>query len=90
MPARVAADELLIHAVGEHDAPLIVVAAQHQFADVGELIVLVNHARGEVAVVIVDGHALGVVMIQLFGDIVGEQEILVHKLFHWFISPLYM
>ena len=82
VPARVAADELLIHAVGEHDAPLVVVAAEHQFADVLELIVFVDHARGDVAMIVINRHVFRILVIQLFGHVIFKQKILIHKRFH--------
>ena len=82
VPARVAADELLIHAVGEHHAPLVVVAAEHQLADVLELIVLVDHARGDVAMIVINRHVFRILVIQLFGHVIFKQKILIHKRFH--------
>ena len=82
MPARVAADELLVHAVGEHHAPLVVVAAEHQLADVFELMVFIDHARGDVAMIVINRHVFRVLVIQLFGHVIFKQKILIHKRFH--------
>ena len=82
MPAGVAADVLLVHAVGEHHAPLVVVAAEHELADVGELVVLRDLCRRNVAVIVVDRHLFRVLVIQLLGHIIFQQEIPVHKCFH--------
>ena len=82
MPACVAADELLVHAVGEHHAPLVVVAAEHQLADVFELMVFIDHARGDVAMIVINRHVFRVLVIQLFGHIIFKQKILIHKRFH--------
>ena len=94
MPARVAADELLVHAVGEHHAPLVVVAAEHQLADVFELMVFIDHARGDVAMIVINRHVFRVLVIQLFGYVIFKQKILIHKRFHgvlllcfWFLPP---
>ena len=81
-PGAVAAAVLVVHAVGEHHAPLVVVAAEHELADVGELVVLRNLCRRDVAVIVEDRHVLRILMIQLLRHVIFEQEIRVHKLFH--------
>ena len=63
----IAGDVVLIYAVGAHLTPLVVVAAQPYLGNVVELSVLGNLLGIDVAVVIYDGHALGILMEQLLG-----------------------
>ena len=79
----VASDKTLVDAVGTHQAPLVVVAAQPNLGDVLETLVLPNLLRRNVAVIVDDGHALGKVVEQLLAGLGAQQEILiVHKVFH--------
>ena len=79
----VASDKTLVDAVGAHQAPLVVVAAQPNLGDVLETLVLPNLLGRNVAVIVDDGHALGKVVEQLLTGLGAQQEILiVHKVFH--------
>ena len=87
----VAGDVLLRHAVGAHDAPLVVVAevaavrvaaAQPDLSDVVEAAVLVDLTGRNVAVVIADGHILSVSVVQVLCGGRLEHELLIHKCFH--------
>ena len=79
----VASDKTLVDAVGAHQAPLVVVAAQPNLGDVLETLVLPDLLGRNVAVVVDDGHALGKVVEQLLAGLGAQQEILiVHKVFH--------
>ena len=62
---RIAGDIIFIHAVGAHDAPLVVVTAQPNLSDVLETDILVDLLGIQMAVVVVDGHFCSVVMVQL-------------------------
>ena len=77
-----AGDVLLGHAAGPHDPPLVVVAGQPRFADVGELLVLIDLLGIEVAVVVEDGHVRGVLVIQTARGLTGEQEVVGEEGFH--------
>ena len=91
----VAGDVLLRHAVGTHDAPLIVVAeiivgpvgqhlmaAQPNLGDVLKAAVLIDLLRRNVAVIVDDGQVRRVVMVQMTRGGGIQKEILVHKCFH--------
>ena len=87
----VAGDVLLRHAVGAHDAPLVVVAevaavrvaaAQPDLSDVVEAAVLVDLTGRNVAVVIADGHIRSVSVVQVLCGGRLEHELLIHKCFH--------
>ena len=79
----VAGNEALVNAVGAHQAPLVVVAAQPNLGDVLETLVIPDFLGRNVAVIVDDGHALGKVVEQLLAGLGAQQEILiVHKVFH--------
>ena len=79
----IAGDEALVNAVGAHQAPLVVVAAQPDLGDVLEALVIPDLLGRDVAVVVDDGHALGKVVEQLLAGLGAQQEILiVHEVFH--------
>ena len=61
----IAGDEALVDAVGAHQAPLVVVAAQPDLGDVLEALVIPDLLGRDVAVVVDDGHALGKAVEQL-------------------------
>ena len=77
-----AGDVLLGHAAGAHHPPLIVVAGQPGLANVGELLVLVNLLGIQVAVVVKDGHVLGILMVQPAGRLAVEQKVVSNEGFH--------
>ena len=91
-----AGDVLLGHAVGAHDAPLVVVAedgavgvaaAQPDLGDIFKLAVFVDLAGRDMAVVVADGHARCVCMIQMLGGRCLKHEVLIHKCFHGCDTP---
>ena len=65
----IAGDEALVDAVGAHQAPLVVVAAQPDLGDVLEALVVPDLLGRDVAVVVDDGHALGKVVEQLLAGL---------------------
>ena len=77
-----AGDVLLGHTAGAHHPPLVVVAGQPGLANVGELLVLVNLLGIQVAVVVEDGHALGIFMIEPAGRLAVEQKVIGDECFH--------
>ena len=78
----VASDVLFLHTVGAHNAPLVVVAAQPDLGDVVKAAVFVNFLGIDMAVVVQNGHLGCVLMIQSLRRVVGQQEVLIHKLLH--------
>ena len=79
----VTGNEALVNAVGAHQAPLVVVAAQPDLGDVLKTLVIPDLLGRDVAVVVDDGHALGKVVEQLLAGLGAQQEILiVHEVFH--------
>ena len=93
-----AGDVLLGHAVGTHHAPLVVVAcqravglaaAQPHLSDVLEAAVLVDLLRGDMAVIVADGHISSVGVIQMLSHRRLEHEFLVHKCFHGSKTPFH-
>ena len=78
----VARDVALVHAVGPHGAPFVVVAAQPQFGDGGEAVVLGNHLRRQVAVEVDDGQRRRHVVVEVAGRVVAQQEVIVNEWCH--------
>ena len=76
----VAGDVLFFHTVTAHDAPLVVVAAQPDLSDVLKPAILPDLLGIDVAVVVQDRHLGRVIMIQNLRGVVGQQEVLIHKL----------
>ena len=56
--AACACDELFRHTVASHSPPLVVVSTEPYLCEVLELVVVCNHLRHEVAVVVDDRHVL--------------------------------
>ncbi len=79
---RVAGDVLFVHPVRAHDPPLVMVPPQPDLGDVLEPAVLEDLFGADMAVVVRDRHALGVLVEEGLGGLGLEQEILVHKRFH--------
>ena len=76
-------NEALVDAVGAHQAPLVVVAAQPNLGDVLKTLVFPDLLGRNVTMVVDDGHTLGKVVEQLLAGLGAQQEILiVHKVFH--------
>ncbi len=70
LPVRaVAGHILLVHAVGTHLAPLVMVAAQPYLCDGVKLAVLIDFLRIDVAVIVKYRHILCKIMIQRLGHI---------------------
>ena len=78
-----ARDELLRNAVCTHCTPLVMVSGmavdQPELRDVTELYVLSYLLRVQVAVVVYDGHGLGMAMVQLSGSLCREKEVFVDE-----------
>ena len=79
----VTGDVLFLNTVAAHNSPLVVVAAQPNLSDVLKLAVLPDFLGVDVAVVVQNGHLGSVIVIQGLRGLVGQQEVLVHKLLHW-------
>ena len=72
----------LRYAAGAHHPPFVVVAGQPGLANVGELLVFVNLLGIQVAVVVKDGHVLGILMVQPAGRFAVEQKVVSNEGFH--------
>ena len=66
-----------VDAVGAHGAPFIVVAFEPELGEGTEAVVGRDRARREVRVVVDDGLALGVAMVEAARELALEQEIVV-------------
>ena len=92
-----AGNVLLGYAVGTHHAPLVVVACQRaiglagqpHLSDVLKAAVLVDLLRGDMAVIVADGHISSVGVIQMLSHRRLEHEFLVHKCFHGSKTPFH-
>ena len=83
LPVRsVTRDVAFVHSVSAHGTPLVMVAAQPQFRDGTEAVILCHHPRVQMAMVIYDGQPFGMPVIQFPRGVRPEQEILIHKCFH--------
>ena len=69
----------LVHAVGAHGAPLVMVALQPDFEQVGELPVAGQIERRQVAMIIQNGLPLGVLVIEPPRGFVAQQKIVVDE-----------
>lgn len=74
-----AGDVFLGDALGTEGAPLVVVAFQPGFGEIGELVVVGDLVDRQVAVVIKDGHVGRIVEVQSLRGPGGEQEVVVHE-----------
>ena len=74
--------ETLIHSVGTHSAPFVVVAHEPDLCDGFETFVLGNHLRNKVAVIIDNRHFSRMIVIQFLCGLCLQQEIFVHESFH--------
>ena len=77
-----AGDVLLGHAAGAHHPPFVVVAGQPGLTNVRKLLVFVNLLGIQVAVVVKDGHVLGIFMIEPAGRLAVEQKVVSNEGFH--------
>ena len=84
-------DKVLRDAVGAHDAPFVMVseegpvrvaAAQPDLSQVVKAAVLIDLARGDVAVIVDERHLRRVVMVEVCGGGGLQEEIPIHKRFH--------
>ncbi len=79
----VTGDIALLNAVGAHEAPLVVVAAEPDLGDGLKALVLPDLLRGDVAVVVDDRHVLGKVVEESLARGRAQQKVLVvHELLH--------
>ena len=74
--------ETLVHSVGTHCAPFVVVAHEPDLCDGFETFVLGNHLRNKVAVIIDNRHFSRMIVIQLLCGLCLQQEIFVHERLH--------
>ena len=78
----VAADQVFIHAVRQHGAPLIMVAPQHQLGNILKATVFSNLLGREMAMIVDNGHFFGGFVIQHPGRFSAQQEIFIHERLH--------
>ena len=71
----VARDILLLDPERAHRAPLVVVAAEHQFGDPGETVILRDLFRRDVAMIVDDRKTLGKLVIEFLRGLVFQHEI---------------
>ena len=74
--------ETLIYTIGTHSTPLVVVTAQPKLCDALELMIIGNHLRDEVTVIVDDRHFRRMIVIQILRSFGVEQEVFIHKMFH--------
>ena len=82
-----AGDLLLGDAAGTHDAPLVVVAAQPGVGDVVHADIIKDLLGIQMAVVVEDGHFLGVLVVEPAGRLSVEEKILRNKALHSACPP---
>ena len=78
IPSNVA----LIHAVGAHLAPLIMVPSQPNLRNIVKLPVLINFLRTDMAVIINNRHICRHIMIQMLCCLRCQKKIFTHKTLH--------
>ena len=79
MPAGVAGDEIFVYAVRAHLAPFVVVAAEPHLRDVLPALVRGDLGRRQVAVVVDDGHVLGVAVVEFPRGLGREKKVVVDE-----------
>ena len=72
----------LIHAIGTHSTPLVMVTAEPKLCDTLKLVIISYHLRDEVTVIINDRHLCRMIVEKILRSLSVEQEIFIHKLFH--------
>ena len=72
----------LVYSVRTHSAPFVVVAHEPDLCDGFKTLVLGNHLRNKVAVIIDNRHLCRMIVIQLLCGLGLQQEIFVHECFH--------
>ncbi len=83
LPLRgVPGDVPLVHPVGAHHPPLVVIPLQPDLVDVLKPAVLKDLPGIHMAVVVDDGHFLCVVVVEPLGGGGGQQKVLIHKRSH--------
>ncbi|MBA7695549.1 hypothetical protein ES703_104178 [subsurface metagenome] len=71
--------ESLVHAVGSHRAPLVVVAVKPYLREVLEPVVGCYFVRGKMTVIVVDGHFLRMFVIENPRSLILQEKIFRHK-----------
>ena len=77
-----ASDETLGDAVGAHSTPFVMIAAEPQFCDAAEMMVVSHLSRIQMAVIVDDGLWCRMPVIEFLRRGGLQEEILVHKRFH--------
>ena len=65
LPGSITRNITLLNTEGTHCAPLVMVAAEHQLANVGKTVVFRNHFRHKMAVIVNDRHILCEIIVKL-------------------------
>ena len=76
--------ETLINTISTHSTPLVVVATKPKLCDALKLVVVSNHLRNQMAMVIDDRHLSRMIVKQILCSLCIQQEVFIHKLFHVF------
>ena len=74
--------ETLIYTIGTHSTPLVVVTTEPEFCNALELVIIRNHLRDEVAVIIDDWHLSRMIVEKILRCLGVKQEVFIHKLLH--------
>ena len=77
--AAVTCDEFFRHTVASHRSPFVMVSSQPYLSQVLELVVVCDHFRYEMAVVVDDRHLLCTLMIKFAGEFICKHEIVVDE-----------
>lgn len=78
----------LIDAVGAHGPPLVVVAFEPDFEEVGELTVVGDVARGEMVVVVENRFLRSVLMVQSARSGTLQQKVVMNEGHNWYFKSL--
>ena len=74
--------ETLVYTIGTHSTPLIVVTTEPKLCNALELVIISNHLRDEVAVIIDDWHLSRMIVEKVLRSLCVKQEVFIHKLLH--------
>ena len=77
-PACAAGHVIFVYAIGAHETPFVVVAAQPDFTDIVEGFVFVDHLRGEMAVIVDDREVAGNGIVKAACSSRGEKIVVRH------------
>ena len=72
----------LINSIRAHGTPLVMITSQPQLRDATELMIIGNHLRNQMTMIVDNRHFSRMIVIEFLRGGRLQEEILIHKLFH--------